>query len=37
MSNIKRASIYIIMFISLLVSVFYGFQKQGYHEDEYYT
>ena len=37
MSNIKRASIYIILIISLLASLYYGFQKQGFHEDEYYT
>ncbi len=37
MSNAKRVSIYIILFISLLVSVFFGFQKSGFHEDEYYT
>ena len=37
MSNIKRVSIYIVLVISLLVSLYYGFQKQGFHEDEYYT
>ncbi len=37
MNNIKRVSIYIILFISLAVSVYFGFQKKGFHEDEYYT
>ncbi len=37
MSNAKKISIYILLFISLLVSVFFGFQKSGFHEDEYYT
>lgn len=33
----KKYAAYIILLISILVSVFYGFQKQGFHEDEYYT
>ncbi|RKM54252.1 hypothetical protein D6853_13555 [Butyrivibrio sp. X503] len=33
----KKYAIYIILLISILVSVFYGFQKKGFHEDEYYT
>ena len=33
----KKYAIYIILLISILVSVFYGFQKMGFHEDEYYT
>ncbi len=33
----KKYAIYIILLISILVNVFYGFQKKGFHEDEYYT
>ena len=33
----KKISIYLIMFIALLVSIYYGAQKSGFHEDEYYT
>ena len=33
----KKTVFSIIFVISLAVSLFYGFQKQGFHEDEYYT
>ena len=33
----KKISIYLIMFIALLVNIYYGAQKSGFHEDEYYT
>ena len=33
----KKYAVYILLLISILVSVFYGFQKHGFHEDEYYT
>jgi len=33
----KKSIVYIILIVSVLLSVFYGFQKAGFHEDEYYT
>ena len=33
----KKSIVYIILIVSVLLSVFYGFQKSGFHEDEYYT
>lgn len=33
----KKSIVYIILIVSVLLSIFYGFQKSGFHEDEYYT
>ena len=33
----KKAVFSLIFVISVLVSLYYGFQKSGFHEDEYYT
>jgi hypothetical protein len=33
----KGIIVYLILVVSVLVSIFYGFQKEGFHEDEYYT
>ena len=33
----KKAIFSLIFVISVLVSLYYGFQKSGFHEDEYYT
>ncbi len=35
--NIKKYIFCLIFIASLALSLFYGFQKQGFHEDEYYT
>ena len=35
--NLKKYIFCLIFVASLALSVFYGFQKQGFHEDEYYT
>ena len=35
--TIKKYIFCLIFVLSLALSVFYGFQKQGFHEDEYYT
>ncbi len=37
MSSTKKVFVYMILFISLLVNIWFGFQKAGFHEDEYYT
>ncbi|SFC17226.1 hypothetical protein [Butyrivibrio sp. YAB3001] len=33
----KKITIVIIFLISLSVNIYFGFQKEGFHEDEYYT
>ncbi len=33
----KKSIVYIILIVSVFLSIFYGFQKSGFHEDEYYT
>ena len=33
----KKSIVYIILIVSVLLSIFFGFQKSGFHEDEYYT
>ena len=33
----KKSVVYIILVVSVLFSIFFGFQKSGFHEDEYYT
>ncbi|MBO5620113.1 MAG: hypothetical protein J5959_00615, partial [Butyrivibrio sp.] len=35
--SIKKYIFCLIFILSLALSLFYGFQKQGFHEDEYYT
>lgn len=35
--NIKKYIFCLIFVAALVLSIFYGFQKQGFHEDEYYT
>lgn len=36
-NSIKKYIFCLIFTLSLALSLFYGFQKQGFHEDEYYT
>ena len=36
-NSIKKYIFCLIFIASLALSLFYGFQKQGFHEDEYYT
>lgn len=33
----SKAGIILIFLVALLVNIYFGFQKQGFHEDEYYT
>ena len=33
----KRLGIILIFVFSIIVNVYFGFQKEGFHEDEYYT
>ena len=33
----SKAGIILIFFVALLVNIYFGYQKQGFHEDEYYT
>ncbi len=35
--NLKKCMFFIILVLSVMVSVIYGFKKSGFHEDEYYT
>ena len=34
---VKKALFGVILILSLAVNIFYGIQKSGFHEDEYYT
>ena len=36
-NNIKKYIFCLIFILSTALSIYYGFQKQGFHEDEYYT
>ncbi len=33
----KRFGIILIFILSMMVNIYYGVQKSGFHEDEYYT
>lgn len=33
----KKGGIILIFLVSMLVNIYYGYQKSGFHEDEYYT
>ena len=33
----KRLGIILVFVVSIITNIFFGFQKSGFHEDEYYT
>ncbi len=33
----KRAGIVLVFILSIIANIYFGFQKSGFHEDEYYT
>ncbi len=35
--TMKKVYVWLIFVISVIVSLYFGFQKSGFHEDEYYT
>ena len=37
MAKKEKLAILLILIIALAVNIYYGFQKAGFHEDEYYT